>query len=82
MNISQTPPDLEYFCKLNVKMEKQTPDVVKSVNNIENAIKFLIETKTIHIKTWKNFSKQDLLQIPESLFPFNYQSIDLIEQLK
>jgi len=66
----------------NTPIENRMAGVNRGVDNIENAIKFLIDTEDETYKVWKNFSKYGLLQIIGGLFSFSYWSITLIEPLK
>jgi len=66
----------------NTPITNRKAGIIRGVDNIENAIKFLIETDDEKFNAWKNFSKYQLMQIIGGLFSFSYWSITLVEPLK
>lgn len=66
----------------NTPIKNRKEGTMRGVNNIENAIKFLIDTDDVTYNIWKNFSKYGLMQIVGGLFTYFYWSITLVEPLK
>jgi len=61
----------------NTPITNRMAGTLRGVDNIENAIKFLIDTNDETFNIWKNFSKYGLMQIIGGLFSFSYWSITL-----
>ena len=66
----------------NTPTEFRMKGVQRSVDNIEKAIQFILETEDSKYDLWKNFSKYGILQIIGGFFTFTHWSITLIEPLK
>ncbi|MDR2835869.1 MAG: NACHT domain-containing protein [Bacteroidales bacterium] len=66
----------------NTPITNRKAGIIRGVENIENAIKFLIETDDENFSIWKHFSKYGLMQIIGSVFSFSNWSITLVEPLK
>jgi hypothetical protein len=66
----------------NTPISNRKEGILRGIDNVENAIKFLIETDDKKFNMWKNFSKYGLMQIIGGLFSFSYWSITLVEPLK
>ena len=66
----------------NTPIENRQSGVARGLDNIEDAIKSIMQSKEKNMDVWRNFSKYGLMQIIGSWFTMSYWSITLVEPLK